>query len=86
MSSTYLTSHDLNMIVRLLDEVRMTGRLAENDIIAERLLIRRFEKGTYDERRLRIILKRHIFNYPNNAKEQNAWENEGGAIVTPAKH
>lgn len=86
MSSTYLTSHNLNILVRLLDEVRITGELAENDIIAERLLIHRFERGTYDERRLRIILRRHVFNYPNNAKEQNEWENEGGAIGTPPKH
>ncbi len=86
MSSTYLTSHNLNMLVRLLDEVRITGELAENDIIAERLLIHRFEKGTYDEIRLRIVLRRHIFNYPNETKEINAWENEGGAIGSISQH
>lgn len=86
MSSTYLTSHNLNMIARLLGEARASGELAENDIIAERLLIRRFERGTFNEGRLRIILRRHVFNYPNNAKEQNEWENEGGAIGTTQKH
>lgn len=74
------------MISRLLGEVRASGELAENDITAERLLIRRFERGTFNEGRLRIVLRRHVFNYPNNAKEQNEWENEGGAILSSPKH
>ena len=85
MSSTYLTSHDMNMIRGLLREVRTTGELAGTDITAERLLIRRFENGTFNETRLRMILKRHIYNYPNIINEINEWENEGGAVSNTPK-
>lgn len=62
MSSTYLTSQDMNLIGRLLDEMRDLGKLRgfDGEASAARFLVRRIEQGTSSEMRLRIALKRHL--------------------------
>ncbi|EXL04022.1 hypothetical protein [Aquamicrobium defluvii] len=82
MSSTYLTSQDMNLVGRLLDEKRELGKLRgiERETSAARFLVRRIEQGTANEMRLRIALGRHLRLCDTQNSAVSRWDGEGGAI------
>ncbi|MCK9552939.1 hypothetical protein QEZ48_19515 [Aquamicrobium lusatiense] len=82
MSSTYLTPQDMNLVRRLLDEMREPGKLRgiDRETSAARFLVRRIEQGTASEMRLRIALGRHLHLYDTQNSAVSRWDGEGGAI------
>lgn len=84
MSSTYLTSENMNMISRLLSETCEIGKISETGKLSARLLVRRFEKGTFNENRLRLILRRFLRQQSSLSASLDRWNDEGGLISTGA--
>lgn len=84
MSSDYLTSNDLNMIERLLGEVREPGnfRGLDRESVAARFLIANFRRSKTAEKDLRTLLAARIKAQDATERGLNRWDNEGGA---PAK-
>jgi hypothetical protein len=82
MSSTYLTSDNMNLIERLLSEVRGAGliRNLDRETAAARLLIQRFEQGMTEESELRISLSHHVGLHKIMDSALERWDGEGGAI------
>lgn len=94
MSSTfqqYLTSDDLNMIRRVLDNAGLhdrSGKVAHQArVTGSRFLITRFQLGISTELALREKLYHHLYqdmSEPVQAGENagvHDWENEGGAVA-----
>ncbi len=81
MSSTFLDSTNINMIVRLLREVHEPGATCELKNQFARFLVRRFEQGTFDERRLRIALRRYVYHEKSTSSAIDNWSHEGGATA-----
>lgn len=84
MSSTYLTSENMTIISRLLFEIRELGRAAQIRKLSVRPLIKRFEKGIFDENRLPIVLRRFLGQQKLNIAALDRWNNEGGSVTTGA--
>jgi hypothetical protein len=82
MSSTYLTSDNMNLIERLLSEVRGAGpiRNFDRETAAARLLIQRFEQGMTKESELRCALSHHMGLHKIMDSALERWDGEGGAI------
>lgn len=82
MSSTHLTSDNMNLIERLLSEVRETGpiRNFDRETAAARLLIQRLEQGTTNEDELRSALAHHVDLHEMLGGALERWDGEGGAI------
>jgi hypothetical protein len=81
MSSTYLTSDNMNMIERLLSEVRGSGSIRnfDRETAEARLLIGRVEGGTTSEDELRGALARHVGLHKIMDGALSRWDAEGGA-------
>lgn len=82
MSSTYLTSADMNLIERLLGEVRERGPVQTlNEVTsAARLLIRRMESGLKSETALRGALAHHVGLRLVMDEAVSRWDGEGGEV------
>jgi hypothetical protein len=82
MSSTYLTSDNMNLIERLLSEVRGAGliRNLDRETAAARLLIQRVEQGMTKESELRGALSHHVGLHKIMDSALERWDGEGGAI------
>jgi hypothetical protein len=82
MSSTYLTSDDMNLIERLLSEVRGAGptRNFDRETAEARFLIKRVEQGATSEDELRGALSYHVDLHKIMDSALSRWAGEGGAI------
>jgi hypothetical protein len=82
MSSTYLTSDDMNLIERLLSEVRGAGPTPnfDRETAEARFLIKRVEQGTTNEDELRAALSHHVGLHKITDSALPRWGGEGGAI------
>jgi hypothetical protein len=82
MSSTYLTSDNMNLIERLLSEVREPGPASniDREIAEARLLVGRVEQGTTNEVELRDALSRHVVRHKIMDSAIARWDGEGGAM------
>lgn len=82
MSSTYLTSHDMNIIEQLLVEVRepAENRSFDEETAQARMLVRAVERGIHSATELRMLLKYHVRLHQALNHSSQRWENEGGAI------
>jgi hypothetical protein len=81
MSSTYLTSADMNLIERLLRQVRERGPVQPlNEVTSSaRLLVRRMESGLKSETALRGALAHHVGLRLIIDEAVSWWDAEGGA-------
>jgi hypothetical protein len=81
VSSTYLTSADINLIERLLGEVQERGPVQTlNEVTAAaRLLIRRMESGLKSETALRGALAHYVGLRLIMDEAVSRWDGEGGA-------
>lgn len=84
MSSTYITSSDMQLIEQLLVERHETHgvQTIDKETEAARELFRTITCGISDEETLRIVLANH-FNGPApcpDAARLSRWESEGGAV------
>jgi hypothetical protein len=82
MSSTYLTSDNMNLIERLLSEVRGSApmRNLDRETAEARLLVGRVEQGTTNEIELRDALSRHVVRHKVMDSALARWDGEGGAM------
>ena len=82
MSSTYLTSSDMQLIERLLAEVRDPGpeRDFDQETAEARLLIHAVEEGTREANDLRCLLAQHRKLHRSLNAGLMRWEGEGGSI------
>ena len=86
MSSTYLTSSDMQLIECLLTEVRSSGPERDFDWTAEaRLLIHAVEEGTRDASDLRQLLAQHRKLHRIFDNGLMRWEGEGGSVSHAAQ-
>ena len=81
MFSTYLTSDNMNLIERLLCEVRGSGpnRNSDRETAEARLLIGRVERGATNEDELRGALAHHVGLRKIMDSALARWDAEGGA-------
>jgi len=84
MSSTYLTSDNMNLIERLLSEVRGPGSIRnfDRETAEARLLIGRVEGGTTSEDELRGALSHHVGLHKILDSALARWDSEGGSPGT----
>lgn len=84
MSSTYLTSDNMNLIERLLSEVRGSGpiRNFDRETAEARLLVGRVEGGTTSEDELRGALAHHVELHKIMDSALARWDGEGGSPGT----
>jgi hypothetical protein len=82
MSSTYPTSDNMNLIERLLREVRAPRPIRDFDreTAEARLLIKQVEQGTTNEGELRGALSHHVGLHKIMDSALERWDGEGGAI------
>lgn len=80
MSSTYLTSDDMNLIERLLGEIGEHGPLRNFDRnAAARFLVQSFQRGATSEADLRASLSRHLNHHKAMDGAVARWDEEGGS-------
>ncbi len=86
MSSGYLTSRDMNVIERLLAEIREKGceRDFGKETAAARMLVHAVEQGSSDETTLRTMLAGHVDLHRTLDIGLSRWADESGAIKIPA--
>jgi hypothetical protein len=82
VSSTHLTSDNINLIERWLSEVRESGSIRNFDRVTAtaRLLIQRVEQGTTNEDELRSALARRVGLHEIMEGALGQWDGEGSAI------
>ena len=82
MSSTYLTSRDMNILEQLLAEVRepAENRSFDKETAQARMLVRAIERGIHSSSELRVLLAKHVRTHQILDHSSQRWENEGGAI------
>ena len=82
MSSTCLTSDNMNLIEPLLAEVRESGPISnfDRETAAAHLLIQRVQQSTTNENALRSALARHVGLHEIMGGALERWDGEGGAI------